>query len=93
MWQYDLIVDGDGGANPSLQIAEALGTNTRRKQITSAQFAPLIALFEPQREYVERRLSQFEDDNMSWRDYAGYSFDDIPKEIESRAIEILSGLG
>jgi hypothetical protein len=92
MWQYDLIVDGDGSANPSLQIAEAVGVDTRRKSITREQFLPLLELFEPLRVDVERRLDWYnEEDCGSWRDYGGYAFDFIPKEIEAKAAEIVSG--
>lgn len=94
MWQFDLIVDNDGSANHSLQIAEAMGVDTRRKRITGEQFAPLVALFEPHREYVERRLDDYSEENSgSWRDYAGYSFDDIPKEIDNAAISMVAAFG
>lgn len=89
MWNYDLIVDDDGGANPSLQIAEACGVQTRRKRITGAQFAPLVAMFEPYRDKVEWRLGDFDEENMSWRDYAGYSFDFIPDELYERGSAVV----
>lgn len=33
MWNYDLIVAGDGSANTSLAIAEAIGNIERRRAI------------------------------------------------------------
>lgn len=88
MWQYDLIVDGDTGANKSLEIAEILGRDTRRRRLTKEQFASLVILFESQRERVENLLCDFDEENQSWRDYAGCAFD-MPPEIELQA-EILA---
>jgi len=71
MWNFDLVVDGYGGANPSLQIAEAIGVQSGRRRLTAAQFSPVVALFEPHREQVEYALGSYcEDENGSWRDYA-----------------------
>lgn len=89
MWNYDLIVDGDGRANPSLQIAETLRVTTGRVNLTREEFAPIVSLFEPFRERVEETLQEFDDDNQSWRDYAGYMFDFIPPEVYHRGVEIL----
>lgn len=82
MWNYNLIVDGDGSANPSLQIAEAIGTATQRRvPLTNEQFAPLVALYEPYRDQVERRLADFDEENQSWRNYAGSNFDFLPASL------------
>ncbi len=81
MWQHDLIVDGNTGANPSLQIAEALNIATRRIRITAEQFAPILAMYEPHRELIEHALHEFDEDNQSWRDYAGYAFDGVPETV------------
>jgi hypothetical protein len=90
MWDFDLVVDGDATANPSLQIAEAVGTIIApRPRITSEQFAPVVALFEPYRFDVERRLQDFDNDDGSWRDYAGYAFDFIPREPYLEAHKLL----
>lgn len=89
MWNYDLIVNGDTGANPSLAIAEAMGTIKRRPALTSEQFAPLVALWEPWREYIERSLSYFNEEEQSWRDYAGYAFDDVPKTLFDEGLALL----
>lgn len=85
MWNHDLIVDGDGSANMSLQIAEAVGVNSRRARITGQVFAAMLAPYEPWRESVECALSEFDDDNQSWRDYAGYAFNFLPDELFAEA--------
>lgn len=79
-WNHDLIVNGDGTSNPSLEIAEAMGVKTRRRSVTAEQFAPMIALYEPYREQVENRLVDFDEDK-SWRDYASFCFDFIPDSL------------
>lgn len=85
-WLWDLIVDGDTGANPSLQIAELMGVDTRRIRITAEQFAPILALYEPYRELIEDKLMDYnEEDNGSWRDYACYAFDSVPESIDDQA--------
>lgn len=90
MWNYSLIVDGDGSANPSLMIAEATGVKTRRRQLTGAQFAPLVQLFEPYRFDVERQLDRYnEEDHGSWRDYGGTAFDFVPDEVYQRGLALL----
>lgn len=88
MWNYDLIVDGDGSANQSMAIAEACGVSSRRRRITAEQFAPLVAVFEPHREDVENWLLDFDEENQSWRDYAGYC--PIPKELYRAGGEVLA---
>lgn len=84
-WAYNLVVEDEPENNTSLGIAEFLGTAThRRPVITKEQFAPIVAKFEEYREQVEDKLLDFDEDNQSWRDYAGYNFDflpDIDKEI------------
>lgn len=88
MWNHDLIVEGDATANPSRQIAEAIGTISRRPNITKEQFAPILALYEPYRKEVERRLCEFDEETQSWRDYAGYSFDFVPNHAMEKASEL-----
>lgn len=92
MWDFDLIVDDDNGANPSLQIAESMGTPTRRIRITKEQFAPIVALYEPYREDMERMLNWFEDDSMSWRDYASNVSERAPQEVHDKALEMRKAL-
>lgn len=89
-WQWDLIVDGDGHANKSLQMVEALGRPTRRLRITQEQFLEILTLYEPWRKYLEDKLSDFDDDTMSWRDYAGYGFGNVPTLLEDRVERIRS---
>lgn len=93
MWNYDLIVGGDASANPSLQIAEAVGTATKRRpELTTEQFAPLVALYEPYRAMVESRLDQFDSDTQSWRDYAGHGFDFLPASLFDHGQKIVRGI-
>ena len=91
-WQYDLVVDGQGEANLSLGLAELLGTISPRPVLNEEQFKTIINLFEPYREQIEDRLSDFEEDEMSWRSYACYAFDFIPEELDKQAIAILNEL-
>jgi hypothetical protein len=85
MWDRGLIVDGDGSTNPSLQLAEAMGRETRRTLLTGKQFAMILARYEPYRLEVERRLDDFNEEEQSWRDYAGYAFDFLPESVRSDA--------
>jgi hypothetical protein len=81
MWNYDLIVDGDGSPNVSLQIAELMGIDTRRIHVTQQQFDKIVSQFESFRYSVENTLDGFDEDCMSWRDFAVYSFDYLPDEL------------
>lgn len=83
MWNYNLIVEGDDTANVSMMIAERIGfADSRRKMISEAQFAPLIALFEPYRENIEYLLEEYsEEDCGSWRDYAQHVCERAPDEV------------
>lgn len=85
MWNYDLIVQGQeekaSEANFSLALAELLGHQTRRITVSQECFDQLMALFEPYAEQIEDRLSDFDEENQSWRDYAGYAFDFIPDSV------------
>lgn len=82
MWNFDLVVDGDTSANPSQAIAEAMGTSPEpRPRITGEQFAPIVAAYEPWRAYVQNRLSEFDEETQSWRDYAGYAFENLPDQL------------
>lgn len=76
MWQHDLVVDGDGSANPSLEIAEAMGRSSTRTHLTALEFAGIVELYEGHREGIEAKLAQFDEATMSWRDYAWFAFDD-----------------
>lgn len=91
MWAFNLVVDGDASANPSRQIAEALGTSPNpRPRISSEQFAPIVAAFEPWRETIEDRLSDFDEETQSWRDYSSYAFDHIPDAVNQWAQRYVS---
>lgn len=78
MWNFDLIVDGDGHANPSLEIAEALGVPTRRRSVSAEQFGRIVAQYEQYRADAERSLENFDEETQSWRDYAGSAFEFMP---------------
>lgn len=75
------LVDADG----------AYGSDIRRWYtgqwiFSKEQFQGLVAIYEPIRGEIEWRLQDYsEEENGSWRDYAGYAFDCIPKEIEEKA--------
>ena len=63
-----------------------------QKILSPEQFKNLVALFEPIRDYVERRLDDYsEEESGSWRDYADFAFD-IPKEISEQADKMLASL-
>jgi hypothetical protein len=72
------------------------GTAIRRMYVgqlilSKEQFQGLLAIYEPARELVERVLQGYsEEENGSWRDFCGYAFDGIPKEIEDRAQEYVN---
>ena len=68
-------------ANTSLQIAEALGVNTRRVNLSPAQFDTILSIYEPYRAIVETRLADFNEESQSWRTYAGSCFNDIEETI------------
>lgn len=82
-WQWNLIVDEAPENNISLGIAEALGVKTNRVHITKEQFAPIVAIYEPFREDIERRLADFDEETQSWRSYAAYVDSDVTPEIEA----------
>ncbi len=78
LWNFDLVVDGEDEANISLGLAEWLGNIKPRPRMSPEKFAELVAIFEPHREQVEYKLSAFDEETQSWRDYAGYAFDWLP---------------
>ena len=82
-WNYDLVVEDAPEANWSLGAAEMLGTVSKRRRMTKAEFAKVLEHFEPYREQVENWLMDFEEDRQSWRDYAGYS--PVPHDVFERA--------
>jgi len=81
MWNHNLVVIGYLSANTSLHIAEALGINTRRVNLSQAQFNTVLTIYEPYRADVERRLEDFNEETQSWRTYAGSCFNDIEDAI------------
>lgn len=79
-WLYDVVLDGKTQVNPSLTLAESLGTSRIvRPRLTTDEFHPVTAIFEPYRDHVEFMLASF-DESTSWRDYSGYAFD-VPDAV------------
>jgi hypothetical protein len=87
-WNYNLIVDGDGSANMSLTIAEAMGVVPYRQQITTEQMQVVAKVFEEYRETVEYWLSNFDEENQGWRQYSS-GYDTIPDELLAIGKDIL----
>ena len=86
MWEYNLVVEDEPDANISLAMAEVLDTITPRTRISQEKFLQLVNIFDSQREYIENMLDGFEEETMSWRDYAGSAFDHIPESISDLAL-------
>lgn len=80
-WCFSITVEDLGETNVSVGMAEALGKVLPRPAMSKACFAKLVSYFEPHRHEVEDRLMDFDEENQSWRDYAGYAFDFIPEEL------------
>jgi len=80
-WQYNLIVEGEGENNVSRGMAESIGAAVRRPVLSKVQFKPLVAMYEPYREVIERRLDDFNEETQSWRGYAEYVDLDVPLEV------------
>jgi hypothetical protein len=81
MWNHNLVVIGYPNANASLQIADALGINTYRVSLSQAQFDTILAIYEPYRTTVEYLLENFDDNLLSWTDYAGVCFNGVTDTI------------
>lgn len=61
--------------------------------LTAEQFAELVKIYEPFRAGVEERLQEYnEEENGSWRDYAGYAFDFIPEPVMETASVYLKSI-
>lgn len=92
-WAYGITIEDEPENNPSLGITEALGMSTCiRPTLTSAEFAPIVAMFEEYRELIEYRLDDFDEDNQSWRDYAGASFGFITEDMDKKVFAHLESL-
>lgn len=74
MWKYDLLVEGLPDANSSQRILEAMGKPSERLKLTAREFRPLIDLYSNDRDEIETALNHFNEEEQSWRDYAGFSF-------------------
>lgn len=80
-WQYNLIIEGEGESNFSRGMAESIGAAVRRPVLGKVQFKPLVAMYEPYREVIERRLGDFNEETQSWRGYAEYVDLDVPLDV------------
>lgn len=80
-WQYNLIIEGEGESNFSRGMAESIGAAVRRPVLSKVQFKPLVAMYEPYREVIERRLDDFNEETQSWRGYAEYVDLDVPMDV------------
>lgn len=93
MWAYNLTVEDQPDANFSLALATAIGNIQPRRHLTTAEFAVIVARFEQWREQVEQRLEDFDEENQSWRGYAGCTFDDVGGEEDDKWVfDYLRGL-
>ena len=86
MWNYDVCVVDQDEANPSLGMAEMLGNIKPRPVLTQEQFAPLVAMFEGQRDRIEYLLNEFDEESQSWRNYANCVFDFIPEDQAQKGL-------
>ena len=93
-WCFNIGAQNNPEANASLGIAEMLGIapHNVRPVLTQEQFKPLVDMFEPFREQIENRLSDFDDDAMSWRSYACSAFDFITDAHDKTARKYLATL-
>lgn len=82
-WCYNLTVEDQEETNVSIGIAEMLGNIPQRPHLSKENFAPIVAKFEEHREQIERYLNDYsEEENGSWRDYAGAVFGFISDELD-----------
>ena len=76
-WRYSIVVDDHNENIVSLGIAEMIGNINMRPRLTQAQFANIMAFFEPLREGIEDWLGDFDEETQSWRDYGSHPNVDI----------------
>ena len=89
MWSFDLVVDGESDANWSMMAVEKLGmVEPKRKVLTKEQFKQIVNLYEDLREWVERKLDEFDEETQSWRDYGYYAFE-FTNERDKQALALL----
>lgn len=91
-WQYNLIVEGAAETNFSRGVAENLGKAVPRPVLSKVQLMPLVAMYEPYREVIERRLDEFNEETQSWRGYAEYVDLDVPLDIVEASEEYVKVL-
>lgn len=81
-WNFSITVEELGETNVSVGLAEALGNVAPRPVMSRPCFDKLVSYFEQYRQTVEYKLTDFDEENQSWRDYAGYAFDFIPEALD-----------
>jgi len=90
-WEYNLLVEDTSDANKSLAIADVLGTSTQKRLVLNKEeFSELLNIFEPYRETVERLLCDFDEENQSWRGYAGNIDYILPDQLDTEAWQIIN---
>lgn len=89
-YSHDLLVEGYEESNVSLSILEGIGQATRRVKISPEHFKQVVALYEEERELVERGLEEFDEEEQSWRDYSYWAIGQyIPTETLRAAGDLI----
>ncbi len=61
--------------------------------LESKDFKKFVEIFEPIRKRIEYLLGEFDEENMSWRDYKYFTVaDELPDEMEDKALEFLNSI-
>jgi hypothetical protein len=91
-WDLNIIVENQSDANFSIKFAECLGLiDFKRPILTELQFKQIISIFEKYRKNVEQKLDDYDEDEQSWRSYAGCNFEFIKDDHYNEAKELLDG--
>lgn len=91
-WNYDIVVQDEPDPNPSLMIAEAMGTASQRRPVlTKEHFAQVVELFEDHRNGIEDWLDSFDPETQSWRTYScyGYGGECVPDALYERGRQLI----
>lgn len=85
-WAFSLIVvDRDN----IVQSDGWRATYAGQRVVSRSQFVQIVTMYEPQREYVEEKLRDFDEDEQGWRQYAAYSFDNLDEAIDEAIIALI----
>lgn len=90
IWELNVLVENEPDCNKSLQMHASIFGMDNRSVVSQKTFRSIVSLFEEYRETVEHRLIDFDDENQSWRDYAGSAFEFIPDELFEQANKIIN---